>query len=169
MAIGHLPWESAGIERGFTTCQFTRLTGGDSRNRRIDRLLNYFFNNVWIEFKIFGESFRHYRADNPLHFTISELALRLAFKLRLRNFYGNNSCKAFSNVFALERFFKVFTQASFNQEFIHDPGQRSSKSRNVCSAFNRMNIIHIRWNVFNVGVIPLECHLYHHSIDFVRH
>ena len=104
LAIGQLPREAAGVERGLAAGELAGLAGRLARAGGVNALANYFSGDRGVLVEILAELFIDERFDEALDVTV-ELALGLAFELRLREFHGDDRDQALAHIVAIDRHF----------------------------------------------------------------
>ncbi len=109
------------------------------------------------------QTFVDERLDQPAHIAVSELGLGLALELGFRNFDGNHGDQSLAHVIAVERLVVLLEQVVRNRVGVHRARERRTKSAQVGAAFDRIDIVREREDVFRVGIVPLHGDLDRHA------
>ena len=99
LAIGELAGQAAGIHGGFAARQFASLAGSFAGARGVNALADDAARHGRVLVEIFAQALVDQLLDLALDVAI-QFALGLAFKLRLRQFHGNDRDESFAHVVA---------------------------------------------------------------------
>ena len=106
--------------------------------------------------RVFLEEFFELGAECGVHvacnFGVAELALGLAFELRLRNLDGDNGGEAFADIVACNLGF-FLALGHVLRELADDAGEGCLEARHVCTAVIGVHVVHKAKEVFLVAVI----------------
>src|SRR4029079_6379041 len=106
--------------------------------------------------EIRAQHFVHYRLDRAFHFGVAELGLGLTFELRLANFYGENCGQSFTDVVSGKSDVTAFAPRILGRVSVDRTRERRLESREVCSTFVRVDVVHEGENVLGVAVVVLK-------------
>ena len=98
-----------------------------------------------------------------------QLALGLAFKLRLRQLHADDGDQAFANVVAGEVFFYVFEQAHLLAGVVDGAGQRGAEAGKVRAAIDGVDVVGEAENVLRIAVVVLQADFHVHAVAFGFH
>src|SRR2546423_1646251 len=98
-----------------------------------------------------------------------QLALGLAFELRLRQLHTDYGHQAFANVIARQVFFDVFEQTHLLPSVIDGASQSGAESGEMRAAVNRVDIVGEAENRLGVRVVVLQANLHVDAIAIVLH
>ena len=109
-AVGQLARQTAAIQRAFAPSQVASLAGSFARARRFNRLVDDLARDRRILLEKRAQPLVHERLHRAGDIGV-QLALGLAFKLRLRQLHADDGDQAFAHIVAAEIFFHVLEQA----------------------------------------------------------
>ena len=89
-----------------------------------------------------------------------ELALSLAFELRLRNFHADHRGEAFPNVVAREVLLHILEQPRLLAECVDGARQGGAESGEVRAAIHRVDVVGEAEHVLRVAVVILQGHFH---------
>jgi hypothetical protein len=94
---------------------------------------------------------------------IPQFGLGLAFKLGVRQFYGNNGGQAFAHVFP-GQLFRLFGVTVLNRVVIDGAGQSRAETGHVHSAFGVILVVGVSQNLFVILIRILDGYFHHNGI-----
>jgi hypothetical protein len=120
--------------------------------------------------KILAETFVNERFDGAFDVAI-QLALGLAFKLRLRKFYRDDGDETFANIVSADGDFVLllFQHAEGIRVVVDRARERRTEAGEVRAAVDRIDRIGEGENVFGVGVVILQRDFHFHLIALAFH
>ena len=139
-AVGQLAGQSAAIERAFAAGEVAGLAGGFAGTRGVDGLVD----DLLRHRRVLVEERAQALVDESLHGAGDvgvELALGLAFKLRLRQLHADHGHQSFADVVAGQVFFHVLEEPELLPGVIDGARQRSAEAGQVCAAINRVDVV----------------------------
>jgi len=139
LAVGELAGKHVVVEGAFPSRQFPCLARRFSRPCRVGNFPDYIFRNRRVFLEITGEELVQKPFHKPLYLGIPELSLRLAFELRIRDFYRDDGSKPFPDIIAGERDLEVFQHRARSCVVVHAPCQSRTEAREMGSPLNCMN------------------------------
>ena len=165
LAIGELARQHRSAQRAFAhnlACFSCRFTGAGG----IDRLADNPARHRWILFEVLRQPLVQERLDCAFDVRI-EFALRLSFKLRLRQLHGDDCDQTLAHVVAAERPLEVLCQARRLSVGVDGPGKRRTKARQVCAAVYGVDVVGERVDLLVVAVVVLNGHFDRQGIAFL--
>ena len=160
-AVGQLTGQSATRHGVLSLNTLACLAGGDTRCGGQYHLVANKFGLLGMFFQIIAKGLAYGLLNGTRHFAVAQLGFGLAFKLRLGHLDGDNGGKSFAEVFACYFNLRFFYLLGYNRVVVGVGFERTRKghaeTRKVGTAFNGVDVVHIRVYVLAViGVI-------HHS------
>ena len=98
-----------------------------------------------------------------------QLALGLAFELRLRQLDADHGHQTFANVVSGEIFFYVFEQAHLLAGVVDGAGQRGAEAGEMRAAIDGVDVVGKAENGFRVGVVVLHADFHGHAVALGFH
>ena len=92
-------------------------------------------------FQVFPQTVGNDIIDNPFDFTITELCLRLAFKLRFPYFDADDRRQSFTDIITGKIFFVFLDQAGLTAIIVDRPGKAGTETGKVGAPFFRKDIV----------------------------
>ena len=167
-AVGQLARQSAAVERAFAAREVASFAGRFAGTSGVDGLVDDLLRDGRILVKERAQAL----VDESLHRAGDvgvELALGLAFELRLRKFHADDSDQSFANVVAGEIFFHVLEQSELLAGAVDGAGQRGPKTRQVRAAIDGVDVVGEAENRLGVAVVVLQRDLHGHAIALGFH
>ncbi len=159
LAIGQLAGQAAGIERALAPRQVAGLARRLAGARRVDRLADDLapHGGVLVEVlaQLVVDELRHVAGDIAV-----QLALGLAFELRLRHLHADHRGQAFAHVVAGEVFLHVLEQPGLLAESVDGAGQRGAEAAQVRAAIHRVDVVGEAEDVLRVAIVVLQRHFH---------
>ena len=104
-------------------------------------------------FQVVAQSFTYGTVYGTADFAVTQFGLCLAFELRFGYLYRDNGHKTFAEVFALDFNLCLFDGLGivFFGIFLQYTGQGSTETYYVCTAFDGIDVVYIRVEVFTIA------------------
>ena len=161
-AVGKFAGKSAAIERAFAARQVAGFAGGFAGAGGVDRLVD----DLAGDGRVLLEECAQPLVDEGLHDAGDigiQLALGLAFELRLRQLHADHRDQAFADVVAGEIFFYVLEQAHLLAGVVDGAGQRRAEAGKMRAAIDGVDVVGEAENGFRVAVVVLQADLHGHA------
>ncbi len=155
LAVGQLAGQAAGIERALAPRQIARLAGGFPRPRRVDRLADDLAHHRRILVEVLAQLLVDELDDVALNVAV-QLALGLAFELRLRQLHADHGGQAFAHVVAAQVLLDVLEQAGLLAVEVDGAGQRAAEAAQVRAAVHGVDVVGEAEDVLRVAVVVLQ-------------
>ncbi len=107
-----------------------------------------------VLFEPFVELFTHQILDGRADFRTDQLVFRLAGKLWIRDFYGQNAGQTFAGIIARERHFFLFRNPRLGRIFRNGTGERATETGQMGAAITLRDVVRERQHHFVVAVVP---------------
>ena len=98
-----------------------------------------------------------------------QLALGLAFELRLRQLHADHRDQAFAHIVAGQIFFDVFEQAHLLPGIVDGAGQGRAESGKMRAAVDGVDVVGEAEHRLGIGVVVLQSDLHVHAVAVVFH
>ena len=98
-----------------------------------------------------------------------QLALGLAFELRLRQLHADHRNQAFAHVVAGQIFFDIFEQAHLLPGIVDRASQRSAESRKMRAAIDGVDVVGKAEHGLGISVVVLQSDLHVDAVAVVFH
>ncbi len=157
-AVGELAGQSTTVNRTFAAGQVTGLACRFARARRLNRFVDDPSSHWRVLFEKHAEAF----VDKRLHGAGDigvELALGLAFKLRLRQLHAHHRDQAFADVVAAQILFHVFKKAHLLADIVDGAREGCAGNRKM-GAIDGIDVVREAEDGFGVAVVVLEGNIY---------
>ena len=154
-AVGQLARQSAAVQRSLAARQVAGLAGGFTRACCVDGLVD----DLLGDRRVLVEERAQTLVDECLHRARDigvELALGLAFELRLRKLHADYGYQSFANVIAGEVFLHVLEQPKLLARIVHGASQRGAEARQVRPAIDGVDVVGEAEHRLGVGVVVLQ-------------
>ena len=116
------------------------------------------FGIPWIFFQVCFKRAGYGNINDTNHFRVAQFCFRLSFKLWLRNFYRNDGRESFPEIITFHFHFGFFKQPQFLAVLLEYPGYRSPEASHMGTAFNGVDVVDVRENMFVVRVVVVDGH-----------
>ena len=154
-AVGQLAGQAAAVQRAFAACKVAGLARCFTGACRFNRLVDDLAGNGRILLQEHAQAL----VDKGLHRSGDigvELALGLAFELRLRQLHADHGDKTFAHVVAAQVFFHVFEQPELLADGVDGARERSPESGEVRAAINGVDVVGEAEDRLGVAVVVLQ-------------
>ena len=98
--------------------------------------------------QVVGQGFAYRLVYGTAHFVVSKFCLGLSFKLRFSYLDRNHGNQSFAEVLSGDFHFGFFECLAFFGIFLQYTGQGHTETGFMCTTFNRVDVVHIRMQVF---------------------
>ncbi len=166
--VRQLARQATGIKRTFAPRQIARLPCGLAGARGIDCLIDDLSPYGRVLFEERAQSFVDELRDRAGDVGV-QLALGLAFELRLGQLHADDRDQTFTHVVAGQIFFYVFKQAHLLPGIIDGAGQRGAESREMRAAVDGVDVVGETEHRFGICVVVLESNLHVDAVAVVFH
>ena len=165
-AVRQFAGQTAAIERTFAPGKIAGLAGGFASTRRFNRLVDDAAGDGRILFQEHSQPLvqkgLHGAADVGI-----QLALGLAFKLRLRQLDADHSHQAFADIISGEILFQVFEETHLLTGCVDGARERCAKAGKMCSAIDGIDVVREGEDGLRIAVVILHRD-FHHDIVALR-
>ncbi len=158
-AVGELAGQAAAIERSLAAGEVAGLARGLARARRVDRLVD----DLLRDRRVLLQEGAQALVDERLHDAGDvgvELALGLAFELRLRQLDADDDNEAFAHVVAGEVLLDVLEEAELLAGDVDGARQRRAEAGEMRSAIDGVDVVGEAEDGLGVGVVVLQRNLH---------
>ena len=155
LAVGQLSGQAAGIHRALATRQIAGFASRFAGARRVDRLADDLLHHRRILVEILAQLF----VDELDHVALDvgvELALGLAFELRLRQLHADHRRQALAHVVAGQVLLDVLEEIAALARGVDGAGQRAAETAQVRAAIDGVDVVGEAEYRFAVAVVVLQ-------------
>ena len=149
-AVSQFTRQTSARQWRFSLHHLSRLTSRITRRSRKYHFVYYRLSFCWVFFKIITQRLTHCLVHHTHHLAISEFSLSLPLKLWLCHFHRNHSSQTFTEVITRNLNLHFIKHFAIFRIFFQRTSQRTAEARHVSTALYRVNIIHIRVQVFRI-------------------
>ena len=167
-AVGELAGQAAAVECAFAAGEVAGLAGGFAGAGGVDGLVDDLLGDGGVLLEESAETL----VDEGLYGAGDvgvELALGLAFELRLRELHADDDDEAFADVIAAEVFFDVFEEAERLAGGVDRAGQRGLEAGEMGSAIDGVDVVGKGEDGLGVGVVVLQRYLHGDAVALCLH
>ncbi len=162
-AVGEFAGKASTIERAFAAGEVASLAGGLTGTRCVDRFVDDFAGDGCVLLEKRAQLFVDYGLHDSGDIGV-ELALGLAFELRLRQLHADHRDQAFANIVAGEIFFDVLEQAHLLARVVDGTSKCGAEAGEVRASVDGVDVIGEAKDGFGVGVVVLQADLDMHLV-----
>src|SRR3989441_57437 len=155
-AVGELAGQHARLEKALALDEVARLACSLARPRGGERLLDDPPPLRRTLLEVLREAFRERQRNVTLDLGVAQVALGLAFELRLEHLDADHRGKALPHVLAGEVGVLLLEDSRLARIAVEHVGQRGAKSGQVGAALDRVDRVGERDHVFDERIVVLE-------------
>ena len=157
-------WQSTTRKWRFALHHFTCFTCCITRCSRKYHLVNYHLSLCRMLFKIVAQRLAHSLVNHTHHFAIAQFSFSLTLELWLCHFHRNHSSQTLTEVITRNLNLHFFKHFAIFRIFFQRTSQCTTETRHVCTTLNRIDIIHIRVQIFRKRCVIHHRNLYRRTI-----
>ena len=161
--VGQLAWQGTALKCTLAPDQILGLTGGCPRLGGLHCLLDDMFGSTRRGIKVLSEFLVDGRAHDALSLAVAELGLCLTLELGFGNLDRDDGRQALAEVFAGE--VDIFLRHVVGRRIrVKRARQCAAKTRDVRTAFNRVDVVDVREQVLAVARVVFKADV-HDRLD----
>src|SRR5262249_52421875 len=139
-AVCQFSRKASAIERTLAAGKIASFTRSPPPARGLNPPFYYFSRPPGVLFEIRSQALIHERLHDSGDVGI-QLAFRLAFELRLRQFHADHRHQAFAHIVASQVFFDVLEQSQLLPGVVDGAGQRRAESRKMRATVDGVDVV----------------------------
>src|SRR5581483_1467424 len=167
-AVGQLARQSAPVQRALAACQIAGLARGLASACRFNCLVDDALGNRRVLVEEAAQALVHECLDDTCDIGV-QLALRLTFKLRLRQLHADNRHQPLANIVSREVLLHVLEQPELLTRVVDGARQGGAEARQMRTAIDRIDVVGEAEDGFRVAVVVLQRNLHGHAVALGFH